>query len=490
MRHESRIKRALHNTAWLTFSQAGSRAIRAFIVIYGARTLGTAEYGVFSYALSLGAVFFVLAEAGLDTAMIKFAAQHPKEDRAYFSTAFILRFGLIVISAVVLFFFGSATSGLARANILLPLVAILFIADNIREFGFSLLRAREEISKEAFINILTNTVLVVVSLILIRNTPTPQALLFGYISGTLVGLVAIIITLRRDFIAIITSFTLAYVKPLMRLAWPLALTGVLGGLMINTDILMLGWFSGEAAVGAYSAAQRPISVIYGLLAIIPAALFPIILKSKGEPDIIRRGTEKILSISFLLNLPIVIGGSIVAVPFFAAILGSQFDAGVMSFRLLLPTLITNFATIALSQLFVVYEKYRMLTWIAFIGLIGNAILDLLLIPLFGGPGSALATLINQCLVAFLLWRTTASFVGANIFPRPGRGVLTAVGALAVVATLLNSANLSVWLTIGISALVYVGILFATKEPMFTEALQTFKRPTTGTEEVPKQDLMT
>jgi len=53
------------NTAWLAIGEMVSRLIRAGLIIYAARVLGTEGYGVFSYALSLAALFTIFSDIGL-----------------------------------------------------------------------------------------------------------------------------------------------------------------------------------------------------------------------------------------------------------------------------------------------------------------------------------------------------------------------------------------------------------------------------------------
>jgi len=54
-----------------------------------------------------------------------------------------------------------------------------------------------------------------------------------------------------------------------------ALLGLLGIIMINTDILMLSFLKSESEVGLYAAANRPVQIFYVIPEILAAALFPI-----------------------------------------------------------------------------------------------------------------------------------------------------------------------------------------------------------------------
>ena len=59
------------NTIWLSISNYGGKLIKAIIVIYGARVLSTAGYGVFSYAVTLaGFEFGIFLDPGINSILI------------------------------------------------------------------------------------------------------------------------------------------------------------------------------------------------------------------------------------------------------------------------------------------------------------------------------------------------------------------------------------------------------------------------------------
>ncbi|PIU98388.1 hypothetical protein COS61_01740, partial [Candidatus Wolfebacteria bacterium CG03_land_8_20_14_0_80_40_12] len=53
------------NVFWLSAGELGSRVFRAFIIIYAARVLGAAEYGVFSYVMALTGFFTLFSDIGV-----------------------------------------------------------------------------------------------------------------------------------------------------------------------------------------------------------------------------------------------------------------------------------------------------------------------------------------------------------------------------------------------------------------------------------------
>jgi len=69
------------NTVWLSISNFGGRIIKAAIIIYGARVLGTAGYGVFSYAVTLAGFFTLFVDPGINSVLIREGAKASPEER-------------------------------------------------------------------------------------------------------------------------------------------------------------------------------------------------------------------------------------------------------------------------------------------------------------------------------------------------------------------------------------------------------------------------
>src|SRR3989344_4002237 len=95
------------NTFWLAVSNIGGRLLRAAIIIYAARVLGTAEWGIFSYAISLVTLITVFTDAGISPLLIREAAKsidNPEHQRKIISTSFILKGALILVGMAVIVF--------------------------------------------------------------------------------------------------------------------------------------------------------------------------------------------------------------------------------------------------------------------------------------------------------------------------------------------------------------------------------------------------
>ena len=233
------------NIFWLSFSQIASRLLRAVIIIYAARLLGAAEYGVFSYALGLAGFFTLFADVGISTILTREAAKYKEKQSLYFSTAFAIKGALLIVTALLIIFAAPYFSKIEKASALLPFVALLVIFDNLREFCIAYFRAKEKMEFEALANVITNAAIAVFGFIILFYSPSAPAITITYIASAGLGALAAAIILSREFVSLFKNFDRSLLSPLIYSALPVALSAILGAFMMNTDIVMLGWWRTE-----------------------------------------------------------------------------------------------------------------------------------------------------------------------------------------------------------------------------------------------------
>ena len=172
------------NTFWLSVSNFGGRLIKAIIIIYAARVLGTDGYGVFSYAITLAGLLTLFMDPGINGILIRDAAKvDDDERRTIFGTMFVMKIFLLIIGVLVILFIAPLFTTLPGAKILLPIVALVLAFDTMREFFFSLIRAMENMQWEAAIFLLTNVGIVVFGFIFLYYAANAQSFTLGIRRG-------------------------------------------------------------------------------------------------------------------------------------------------------------------------------------------------------------------------------------------------------------------------------------------------------------------
>ena len=457
------------NAFWLSIGQLGSRLLRASIIIYAARVLGAAEYGLFSYALGLAGFFTVFADIGVGQIMTRESAKNPESRSYYFSTTFWIKLILLIFAALVIIIFVPRFSNVALIETLLPFVALLVFFDGLRDFSLSFFRALEKMEREAIITVLTNLVIVISGFIVFSFSASARTFMIAYAVSVALGAITAIIILRKEFYKIFNYARITLVKPIIYSALPIALSSTLGAFMLNTDLLMLGWWQSAEQIGYYSAGQKIAQLLFTLPAIIASAIFPTLARLIGEGahEKVKILMQKSLLLAFLGALPITLGGIILGKQIVGLIYGPTYMPAILNFQILMITVLLNFPGVLIGNAAIAHDKQRQITKYLLVAALSNVLFDALLIPLYGIIGSTIATIIALTIDVGLCWSLLKKITGFSVLPHMGKILFASV--------LMGSATLTLYIiglpllpNIILSGMLYFGILFLLKEKIFEE----------------------
>lgn len=405
------------NTFWLFFGQMASRLLRAAIVIYAARMLGAASWGAFSYAVGIAAFLTIFSDIGINALITKEASRNPELKDKYLSTAFFTKIGLLSVFVLGVIVFFPYLTNLPEAAAIMPILIFVFAFDTLRDLGSALSRALERMEIEAGINIFTNFVITVLGFAFFIMHPSSRSLAFAYAIGSAIGLIAIFYTLRDHFKDILKNFHKELVKPILLTAWPFGLMGIMGAIMLNTDIIMLGWLRTAEEVGYYAAAQKPIQLLYVLPTLLATSIFPVLArKAKSSPEEAKTILEKSVALVILFAIPIVILGILLAHPIMNILFGPEYAPGIKTFQILMITIAIVYPSTLLGNAIFAYDRQKYFLVFVAAAALGNALFNALLIPPLGIEGAALSTVIAQLITNALIWMKIKKINDFQILP--------------------------------------------------------------------------
>lgn len=462
------------NTFWLGIANVGGRLTRAVIIIYSARVLGAADWGIFSYMVSLVAFIEVFTDVGISPIFVRETAKlhhEPERKKQILSTSFYLKLVLLLLGVLAAVFIAPhfIASYNAVTRTVLYLVIFILAFDTVRDFGFSIIRAQEKMQWEAGLYLFMNVAIVVFGFLSLYLSRSVVAFTFAYALGTGVGMIATVYALRHELAGIFSNFSTKLTNYIVKSAWPFAVSSVMAVLMINTDILIIGWLNSVSDVGLYSAAQRIVQLLYLLPSVMNISLLPTFARlAKTDDQKLRATLETVLSALFMIAIPIAIGGFILGREITLLVFGSGYLGSTTSFRILILTILIDFPATILTSFIFAYNEQKKLTIYAAIGGISNVLFDLILIPRFGIAGSAVSTFTAQLLSQAYL-RTTAKRINHyRVLPRLTR-VFSAAALMTLVVLALKLFAVPVVLIIAAGGLIYLGALVLLREPLVREA---------------------
>lgn len=450
-----------------------AHSLRFVVAIFAARILGAANWGIFSYAVTLAGMFTIVSDIGISGVLNREVARNPENHAQYLSTSFFLKIFLIFFSIALILITAPFLLNIDGVKSFLIIICLILAFDSMRDFSFAIIRAKEKMEQEAAIKTVTNVGILVLGLAFLIFIPTPKALAWSYAIGSGLGLITGIWLLRPYLANLFSNFTRKLVWPIFSSAWPLALIGLSSSLMINMDMVIIGHFRSAAEIGFYAAAQRPIQLFYTISGLIASATFPAFAKAaKRDNPRFKILLEKVITVVFLIGLPLVIGGIVLGKEVIQVLFGNQYLAGTLTLQLLLITLLTTFPTNILINGVFAYDKQKIFSWAITTGIVVNLILDLLFIPRWGIAGSAAATIIAQLFIFTPLFVSMKRLNYFRIWPNI-RKIVIASGVMGVIALLLSLLNVNFYVNLPMDIAAYFGALYLLKEPLTKDIASVF-----------------
>lgn len=455
----------LKNTFWLGISQIVSRIIRAIIVIYAARILGVAGYGVFSYAIALAGFMSIFSDIGIDWILTREAAKNPELKSQYLSTILFIKLILLTFLFILITFVAPYFTTIPEAKNLLPIIAVLFLSDGLRRYGFAFIRSLEKMETEAGINIFTNVTIVILSLIILSYNPTPYALVIGYTIGSILGLVMTVFAIRTYLNKLFSNFTRKLIKPILISVWPFAIINFMSASLFYTSILILGWMCTALELGFYSAAQKPIQLLIVLSIIIATSTLPALSRwAVKEANKFKLLLEQSLSMVMLLAIPLTIGGIVLGDQVIILLYGTDYTSAIIIFRLLALSFLAIFPFTIISNAIFAADMQRKFIPHMTLGAIINVILNIYLIPKLGALGAAIATIISQFITYGWVYYVLRIQLSLVVAPSIYKIAIAAI-IMGIAIWGLKQLGTNLLLMTALATVIYFGLLLIFKEPL-------------------------
>lgn len=384
------------NIARLALGDGAAKALNALTVLYLARVLGVADFGVLELATAVMTYFLLLADGGLEVWATRQAARG--EDlgllvgrvlplRGLFAAA---AFGLLLLLLPFL-------PDYAALRPLLVLFGLgLFVQATNLKWVFL---GREQLGQVAAGLTLAQAVFALAVVAVVRGPADVIWVPLLRLAGDLGESAYFLYRFSTEQGRKRPAFTLAGTRPMLRPAWTLGATHALGLLTYSFDSVLLGLLLGPAAVGLYSAAYRPVTLILALRMTYLLGLFPALARSYEEGrEPFSRLVARSLQVTSGLALPLGVGGGFLAEPIVDFLFGVAYADSAAVLRVLCWSAVLVILRGTYRQALQAAGRPDLDLRCALAAAILNVPLTLLLIPPFGLLGAAAATV-----AADLLW---------------------------------------------------------------------------------------
>ena len=391
----------------LAIGEGVTGAARFAALIVCARALGVANFGFLNVGLVVGG-YLIVAHAGLEVVGTRDVAVRPRDARS-------LAGGLVGLRLAI-------AGGLYALTVAVTLVAPLegITRDLILLFGLTLFTSALDI-RWLFIG-LERTVPVAVAasvaavaylggIVALVRRPG-DVLWVPVIQVVSEALMAVMLlwASRRRIGAWWPAFGgegRRWWRPAFLESLPIASSKAARGLTLAFDVILIGLLRPPADVGEYGAARRLTMVVLVFLGLYTNAFLPLITRA-AERGAARAG--QVLNVAVrrtaLILVPGAVLGTVAAPLFLRYLVGEEYTGAANALRLLVWSMVAVCIAGLYGQVMVSYHQQKRLLVIDVGSAVVNIALNVVLVPLLGLIGAAVAALAARCVT--LVWTVAAA----------------------------------------------------------------------------------
>ena len=397
----------------------GASAILSYALsIILARLLGAEEFGVYVYVITWVSVLSIPATFGFDRLVVRELAVYKSEKRWAEIRGF-LKLSIIVIltqsfiivasSYLILSFIVQINNKELYTSFLIGILAVPVLC--LINLGQGILRGigRVVYSQMPIMFFLPCLMLLLVGglKLIWGSNIKANSIIFLYIMAILIIIILVVAFLKKYLPKEVFNDTYSReykIKQWMGSAFSFF---VLSGMHIinsRTDIIMLGILASSKDVAYYSVATRLVDSLTFVLMSVNSVIAPTIasLYNRNEKDklqkIITRGARLAFYIAFPIGILLIFFGK-----WLLLIFGRDFISGLYSLKILTVAQIVNISCGSVGLILNMSGNERITALVFGFSALLNIVLNLILIPLYGKEGAAIATSVTIVLWNIILY---------------------------------------------------------------------------------------
>jgi O-antigen/teichoic acid export membrane protein len=403
---DNSMKNILKGSALVfAFKVVGAASLFAVHLIIG-REYGAESLGVFSLVFALMVITSVGAKVGLDVYVVRVLPEidHSPDLIGGFLAriAWVIFVGSLIVSSILflllpaidLYVFKSVDAAsylMWLAPLMLPLAVFNVVPEIFRGLG--------DVKRYSFFrNIAQNIFLLFVlgvSVFVLGNSVDPVSALYSVTLFVAVWVsIELWLFLRRRGVG--SFHPSRYSKAIVSHSYPMMLTSSMMVLMGYVDSFMLSYYMDETHVGIYNACIKLSIALTFVLASINGYIAPSISRaySGGRLDQVKRIYRDSVKIVVVTVIPV--AGVFYLFPgFFLGLFGEEFVSAENIFFIITTAFLVSAVFGPIGYLMNMTDNQGYVMRVVFISLIVNVVLNVLLIPLYGLLGAAVALLVSQ-----------------------------------------------------------------------------------------------
>jgi len=377
------------------FSTIALTGIGFISTIYFAHILGPAPLGAYFLFLAYLGIFNLIGDGGFGGAAVKRISEG-KDQNEYLSAFVFIRVTLLAVSVTLLLFAEQYLKDITSSGVFFWLILALILSVFSGSIGLGVY-ATGKVGVHQISNLIDAFFRTIFQITAVFLGFGIAGLAGGFIGGLIAGSVANFRYVDLKF----AWFKISHLKNLFGFSFWIFLTSTGSLVFCYADTILIGYFMNNADVGIYRTAFQLTSVATFTTLAFQTVLYPKISRweTQGQFQEIENSLARAFTYSLFLAVPTCIGGWILGNKLLYYLYGASFVDGAPALVFLLLVQVVNvfmyLGTMSLNALNQPKKAFN----ITLIAACTNILLDIVLIPIMGITGAAVATLIAMILNA-------------------------------------------------------------------------------------------
>jgi len=397
----SGLKRYFFNSTWLVGEKLLRLIIGLFVGLYVARYLGPTNFGILNYAAAFVAIFTILAPLGLDEIIINELIINPQKKNKVLGTGFVLKcFGVVlsIILTCITFLF-NVNDSQTNTYICIILINLLFQPFFIIDFYFQSQVKAKYLVKANIISLILNSL---IRLFLVVVKADLIYFVIVTVLDSLIVAIGLVYFYSKEQLRFATwNFSKSLAFKMLKQSWPLIISSIAIMVYMRIDQLMLKQMTDFKTVGIYSAAVKISELWYFIPMAIGGSLFPAIINAKKiSHDLYIKRMQAFISLMVIISFPIAIIVALFSTNIIVLLYGLNFQAAGAILSVHIWTGIFVFIGVASGKYLIIEGLTKLSLYRSLWGAVANVVLNFILIPILGGLGAAISTLIAQMIATY------------------------------------------------------------------------------------------
>lgn len=442
---------------------------------YVARILSPEGIGKVDFSMSIIQYFILLAQLGIPTYAIRECAKVRKDQEKLTKTVqeiFRINFLAVILSYVLFLVMIISIEQLDSYRKILLIASLNIFATSIGIEWFY--QAIEEYRYITVRSISVKLISIFSIFIFVKDENDLINYVIITVLSTALGYFYNFIHLRKyiDLFAKRTDLNFdKHLKPILLLfAMSLSVS-----IYVNLDNVMLGFLSGDASVGLYTAANKLVKVILTLVTSLGTVLLPRMSYYIENNEVVqaKKLIRKSLDFILMISVPATVGLMVLSEPIVLIFAGESYMAATTTIKIISPVIIA----IALSnligvQILIAYGQEKITLFSTIVGAIINFTLNFMLIPSMQQNGAAIGTVVAEISVTVVQCIFAYSYLKDNVQWKSILSYFTGGLLIIIMTSIINNMALGTMtytvLSVILSICTYFGFLLLIKNEILVE----------------------